>query len=36
MSDEQFKAVILHLRIMIGFLGALAGIVLRIAWEFVS
>jgi hypothetical protein len=33
MTDQQFKAIITHLRIMIVFLGITAGAVITIAWE---
>jgi hypothetical protein len=33
MTDQQFKAIITHLRIMIVFLGLTAGAVIAIAWE---
>jgi hypothetical protein len=33
MTDEQFKEIRLHLRIMIGLLGAIAGILAGIAWN---
>jgi hypothetical protein len=33
MTDQQFRAIVLHLRIMIVFLGFTAGVVVAIAWQ---
>jgi ABC-type antimicrobial peptide transport system permease subunit len=34
MTDQQFAAVLLHLRIIIGLLGFTVGILLGFAWEY--
>jgi hypothetical protein len=34
MTDQQFSAVLLHLRIIIGLLGFVVGILLAFAWEY--
>jgi hypothetical protein len=34
MSDQQFKALIVHLRVLIGIAGFQAGLVLFVAWQY--
>jgi hypothetical protein len=35
-TDQQFKAIITHLRIMIVFLGLTTGAVIAIAWDVIQ
>jgi hypothetical protein len=34
MTDDQIKAILIHLRIAIAILAAIAGILLALAWEY--
>jgi ABC-type antimicrobial peptide transport system permease subunit len=34
MTDQQFNAIILHLRALIVILGLLVGIVLGVGWQY--
>jgi hypothetical protein len=34
MTDQQFTAVLLHLRILIALLGFMVGIMVAFAWEY--
>jgi hypothetical protein len=36
MTDEQYRSLIIHIRTLIVLLGIIAGIVLGIAWAYLS
>jgi hypothetical protein len=36
MTDEQYRSLIIHIRAVIVLLGIIAGIVLGIAWAYLS
>ncbi len=36
MTDQQFKAMLFHLRVIIALLGFVAGIMVAFAWEYLG
>jgi hypothetical protein len=36
MTDQQFKTIVAHLQVMIAILGVMAGVLLALAWEYLT
>ena len=36
MTERQFKTIVAHLQVMIAILGVMAGVLLALAWEYLT